>query len=161
MSCSTLHVPGPTFDKRRPAARPHTHRIAAPDDIAQSERLARRWFSLVEHRQFGQLGEYVHPEVVLVSKIRPGIVVEGREAFLRFVEETLAESLHDAATSTFRALDDERIVVEGRLRWMDEEHVLRDDDVTWAMSFDGGLLRVMASARTAVEAESVLSRSAQ
>lgn len=126
--------------------------------MVESERLARRWFSLVERRAFEQLGDLVHPSVVLVSKIRPGLVVEGKDAFVRFVEETLAQSLHEALATTYRPLDEEQVVVEGRIRWMDDEHVLRDDPVTWAMAFEEGLLTRFISARSLVEAEAVLVR---
>lgn len=137
----------------------HTPHISdAPSDSPQSERLARRWFSLVEHRAFDQLDDLVHPSIVLVSKIRPGLSLEGKEAFLRFVREELSDSLHEAVTTTYRALDDERVVVEGRIRWVDEDRVLRDDPVTWAIGFEDGLLRQFVAVRNQVEAESVLAR---
>ena len=136
----------------------HTPRIPRQGDILESERLARRWFSLVEHGAFDQLGDLVHPSIVVVSKIRPGLVVEGKDAFLSFVQETLANALYEAATSAYRALDADRIVIEGRIRWMDEQRVLRDDPVTWALAFEEGLLRLFVSAKTAVEAETLLLR---
>jgi hypothetical protein len=126
--------------------------------MLDSERLARRWFSLVERRSFEQLADLAHPAIVVVSKVRPGLVVEGKPAFARFVEETLGPTLHDAIASRYRPLDEERIVVEGRIRWMDEEHVLRDDPVMWAMSFEDGLLIRFVAARSLVEAEATLAR---
>lgn len=121
-----------------------------------SERLARHWWALVSERAFDQLGELVHDDVVLVSKIQPGLVLEGRSDVVRFVEERLADSLYEATTSAYRPLDDERIVVEGRIRWIDDERVIRDDPVTWAMEFRDGLLVRFVPARTLVEAESIL-----
>ena len=56
-------------------------------------------------------------------------------------------------------LDGERVVVEGRMRWIDEDRVIRDDPVLWAMEFEDGLLRRFLPARTAVEAETLLSTS--
>jgi hypothetical protein len=56
----------------------------------------------------------------------------------------------------FRPLDDERIVVEGRMRWMDEERILRDDPVIWALEFREGRLRRSMSAQTVLEAEALL-----
>lgn len=126
--------------------------------MIESERLARRWFSIVERRAFEQLPDLVHPSIVLVSKVRPGLVVEGKQAFGRFVEETLMQSLHEAVASSYRPLDDQRIVVEGRIRWMDDDHVLRDDPVTWAMAFEDGLLARFASVRSLVEAKATLTR---
>ncbi len=111
---------------------------------------------MIAEREFAELGALVHPSVVLVSKIRPGVVVEGRDDFVAFVQGTLAESLHDSVTMSFRPLDDERIIVEGRIRWIDDDRVIRDDPVTWAMEFRDGLLLRFVPARTAVEAETIL-----
>jgi hypothetical protein len=121
-----------------------------------SERVARRWWALVGERAFDQLVELLHDEVVVVSKIQPGAVLEGRDEVVRWIEGTLADSLYEAPTTGYLPLDDERIVVEGRLRWIDEERVIRDDPVTWAMEFRDGLLVRLAPARTQVEAETIL-----
>jgi hypothetical protein len=125
-------------------------------EMQASERLARHWWALVAERAFDQLGELLHDEVVTVSKIQPGVVLEGRGEVTRFVQETLADSLYEATTSAFHPLDDERIVVEGRIRWIDEDRVIRDDPVTWAMEFRDGLLVRLIPARTQVEAETML-----
>ena len=127
----------------------------APETLL-SERLARHWFSVVEERAFDQLGELVDPSIVLVSKVRPGLVVEGRDDFIRFVQDTLANSLYEAVASSFHSLDDDRVVVEGRIRWIDDDRVIRDDPVTWAIEFRDGLLVRFVSARTLVEAETIL-----
>ena len=124
--------------------------------IPESERLARRVFSVVEERSADQLGELVHPSITLVSIVRPGVVVEGKDDFVRFVQDTLANSLYQVAVSTYQALDDDRIVVEGRIRWIDDDRVIRDDPVTWAMEFRDGLLLRAIPARTLVEAETIL-----
>jgi hypothetical protein len=126
------------------------------EETRGSERLARRWWALVDQRAFDQLGELLHDEVVVVSKIQPGVVLEGRDEVLRFVAETLADSLYEATTSEYLPLDEERIVVEGRVRWIDDERVIRDDPVTWAMEFRDGLLVRFVPARTQVEAETIL-----
>jgi hypothetical protein len=124
--------------------------------VRASERLARHWWALVNERAFDQLGDLVHEDVVLVSKMQPGVVLEGRSEVVRFVRETLANSLYEATTSAYHPIDDERIVVEGRIRWIDEERVIRDDPVTWAMEFRDGLLVRFVPARTQVEAETIL-----
>ena len=59
-------------------------------------------------------------------------------------------------SSAYQALDDDRVVVEGRIRWIDEDRVIRDDPVTWAMEFRDGLLVRFIPARTLVEAETIL-----
>lgn len=121
-----------------------------------SERLARRWWAVVDQRAFDRLGELVHDDVVLVSKIQPGVVLEGRDELMRYLEETIVESLYEATTSAYLPIDEERIVVEGRVRWIDEERVIRDNPVTWAMEFRDGLLVRIVPARTQVEAETIL-----
>jgi hypothetical protein len=121
-----------------------------------SERVARRWWALVAERAFDQLVELLHDDVVVVSKIQPGAVLEGRDEVAHWIEGTLADSLYEAITTEYLPLDDERIVVEGRLRWIDEERVIRDDPVTWAMEFRDGLLARLVPARTQVEAETIL-----
>ena len=125
-------------------------------EVPASERLARRWFELVEQGALDQLVEFVHPDVVIVSKVRTGLVVEGREDFARFVEETLTRSLYDAAADVYRPLDERCVVVEGRLRWIDDEQVMRDDPVTWALEFEDDLLVRFVPARTPLEAETIL-----
>jgi hypothetical protein len=113
----------------------------------------------VEERDFDQLGGLVDPAVVVVSKVSPGLVVEGREAFVQFAQSTLADRLYEAVASSFQPIDDERIVVEGRIRWIDDDRVIRDDPVTWAMEFRDGLLTRLVPARTLVEAETILGSS--
>ena len=93
---------------------------------------------------------------MLVSKVRPGLVVEGKDDFVSFVQDTLADSLYEAVVSSYHALDDDRVVVEGRVRWIDDDRVIRDDPVMWAMEFRDGLLVRFAPARTLVEAETIL-----
>jgi hypothetical protein len=98
----------------------------------------------------------VHEDVVVVSKMRPGLVLEGKREVVKYVVEMLAGSLYEATTTEFLPIDEDRIVVEGRIRWIDEDRVIRDDPVTWAMEFRDGLLMRFIPARTQVEAETIL-----
>ena len=125
-------------------------------DIIESERLARRWWAVVSERAFDQLGDLVHDDVVMVSKMRPGLVLEGRREVLQHMQETLADNLYEATTTAYLPVDEHRIVVEGRIRWIDDERVIRDDPVTWAMEFRDDLLTRFIPARTQVEAETML-----
>jgi hypothetical protein len=93
--------------------------------------------------------------VELVSKIRPGTAVHGRAEVTRFIDE-IAPSLYEAATEVFTPLDDERIVVQGRVRWIDDERVIRDDPAVWAMEFRDELLLRFVAARSVLEAEAIL-----
>jgi ketosteroid isomerase-like protein len=145
------------------AALARTHKLPrierADSDDFESARLARRWFAAVQERTFEHLGDLVHDDVVLVSKLRPGHVVEGKTDFLRFVEEYLGPSLYEATADSYEPVDDQRIVVEGRLRWIDDDRVIRDDPVTWAMTFRDGLLSHFIPARSRAEAATILDRS--
>ena len=134
----------------------HTPRIPNTDHIHESEKLARRFFSIVERRAFDELPEAVHDDVTVVSKVRPGQVFEGKDAVVRFVQDTLADSLYEAPTTIYLPIDDSRVVVEGRLRWIDDDRVIRDDPVTWAVEFRDDLLLRLIPARTLVEAETIL-----
>lgn len=98
----------------------------------------------------------MHDDIVLVSKIRPGLVLEGKREVVQHVQDELAERLYEATTSAFLPVDEDRIVVEGRIRWIDDERVIRDDPVTWGMEFRSGLLTRFIPARTQVEAETIL-----
>ncbi|HEY7732104.1 MAG TPA: nuclear transport factor 2 family protein [Gaiellaceae bacterium] len=130
----------------------------AAAEVVESERLARRWFALVEQRSFDQLKQLVHDDVVIVSKVQAGRVVEGREAVAGFFEEALAVNLYESVTEVFAPLDESRVIVEGRLRWIDDDRVIRDDPVVWALEFRDGLLLRFVPARTAVEAEAILAQ---
>jgi hypothetical protein len=100
--------------------------------------------------------ELLHPEVELVLKTtRPGDVLRGRADVQRFVEE-ISEGFFETVAEVFRPVDDARIVVEGRIRWVDDERVLRDDPMVWALEFRDGLLYRSSPAHTVLEAESML-----
>jgi ketosteroid isomerase-like protein len=129
---------------------------ASSPDLPDSERLARRWFATVASGDFEELPELVHEDVELVSKVRAGTVVEGRDDVAQFIQESIAPNLYDAVTEVFTPLDDERVVVEGRLRWIDDERVIRDDPVVWAMEFRDGLLLRFVPTRSVFEAETIL-----
>jgi SnoaL-like domain len=124
--------------------------------VATSERLARRWFALVQQGAFEQLGALVHEDIQMHSKLRPGLVIEGREAVTRFMQEIVAASLYEVVPDVYTPLDDERVIVEGRMRWIDEERVIRDDPVVWAMEFRDELMLRFVPARSAIEAETIL-----
>jgi hypothetical protein len=98
----------------------------------------------------------VHEDIHVVSKVRPGVVLEGREPVAHFIRETVATSVYEVVREVITPLDDERVVVEGRMRWIDEERVIRDDPVVWAMEFRDELLLRCVPARSAIEAESIL-----
>jgi hypothetical protein len=123
---------------------------------AASERLARRYFELFRHGETERLIELLHPEVeILLKTSRTGEVLRGREAVGTFLNE-VAGRFYESLPEVFRPLDDERVVVEGRMRWMDEERILRDDPMIWALEFRDGLLWRSTPAQTVLEAEAML-----
>jgi hypothetical protein len=125
--------------------------------VPESERLARRLFALHQQGERAKMLELVHPEVECVlMTIRPGEVLRGRqeaEAFLEEISDEFVELVAEECTP----LDDERVVVEGRRRWIDEDRVLRDDPMILAMLFRDGLLWRSTPAQSVVEAEAILS----
>ena len=98
----------------------------------------------------------MHPDAELVSKLRPGTTVHGRDDIARFVEEAVAPNLYEISVDVTTVLDETRVVVEGRIRWIDDERVIRDDPVIWAMEFREDLLYRFIAVRTVLEAEAVL-----
>lgn len=129
--------------------------------MATSERLARRWFATIQRGAYDELDELVHDDVELSSKLRPGTTVHGRSDVARFIETEVAPNLFEASTEVFTPLDDDRVIVEGRVRWIDDERVIRDDPVIWAVAFRDGLLLRFLAARTLIEAEAALGRPAE
>ena len=131
-------------------------RVSSERDNLGSEQLARRIFSTLEERAFDRLGDLLHDDVVVVSKLRPDVVMEGKDEVVRFIQEALPDNFYDAAPTAYAPIDDARVVVEGRLRWIDDDRVIRDDQVMWAMEFRDGLLYRYFPARTRIEAETIL-----
>ena len=140
----------------RRSSRGDTSAISGTPDPPSSERLARRWFAAVTRGAFDELPGLLHEDVELVSKIRTGTVVHGREDAARFIADAVAPSLYEAAVELYTPLDDERVIVEGRLRWIDEDRVIRDDPVVWALEFRDELLLRFVAARSTLDAEAVL-----
>jgi ketosteroid isomerase-like protein len=126
--------------------------------VRESERLARRYFALYARGETERLLELVHPDVELVLKSAGGEVLCGRDAVAAFVDET-AGRFHETHPDVFRPVDDERVVVEGRMRWMNEDRILRDDPVILALEFRDGLLFRSTPAQSVLEAQAMLSAS--
>ncbi len=98
----------------------------------------------------------MHPDIELVLKTtRPGEVLRGRTAVVAFAREQ-SDRLFETNAEVFEPLDETRIVVEGRIRWLDEERVLRDDPIVWALEFSDGLLRRSTPAHSVMEAKMIL-----
>ncbi len=123
----------------------------------ESETLARLYFSVVCAGELGRAVELMHPDVELALETRADEVLCGRDAVLRFVEEaSLTRGVYQATAVAYRPLDEERVIVEGRMRWMDEDRILRDDPVVWALEFRDGLLRRSTPTHSVAEARALL-----
>jgi hypothetical protein len=104
--------------------------------------------------------ELVHPEIEMVVKTtRPGEVLRGREAVVAFVADEIGDRFYETHAEVFRPVDDSRIVVEGRIRWMDDQRVLRDDPMILALEFRDGRLWRSTYTHSVLEAEALLSGS--
>ncbi len=123
--------------------------------MPDSERLARRYFALFGSGLTEDLLEIVHPEIELALRTRPGTVLRGRDEVAAFVREISGRSYQTVAW-VYTPVDESRIVVEGRIQWTDDERVLRDDPVIWALEFCDGMLLRSTTAQTVLEAESVI-----
>jgi ketosteroid isomerase-like protein len=130
--------------------------LIADERGTESERLARRYFALFEEGDLTQLLELMHPDIELVVKsTRPGEVLRGRAAVAALAREQI-ERLFESTAEVFEPLDETRIVVEGRVRWLDDQRVLRDDPMVWALEFSDGLLRRSTPAHSVLEAKMIL-----
>ena len=128
-------------------------------DRLESERLARRWFAAV--REAGSTISATSFTMTSFSSPSCDPASSSKEGGLRPLRrgEPRPEPLRGYGR-LFQPIDDERVVVEGRMRWIDDDRVIRDDPVIWAMEFRDGLLARFVPARTRVEAETILGRSA-
>jgi hypothetical protein len=124
----------------------------------ESEHLARRYFELFNARSIGRLAELIHPDVVLeLQAVDVGRVLRGRRELLRFFEEHFARRRWDAFAHAFHALDERKVIVEGRVCWIDDDRVLRDSPRVWALEFCDGLLLRSIPARSVDDAFALLS----
>jgi hypothetical protein len=88
--------------------------------------------------------------------VQPGTLLRGREEIVDFLEHELARRLWETVVHVCTPIDETRIVVEGRVRWTDDERVMRDEARVWGLEFRDGLLLRSIPARSPVEAEALL-----
>jgi ketosteroid isomerase-like protein len=121
------------------------------------ERLAQAYFALAREGDVPRLLELLDPEVHITLKTRGGRVLRGRDEVAAYLEEVAETRLvFETTEERYHVVDDDRVIVEGRVRWMDEERVLRDDPVTWALEFRNGLLLRSTPTRSVGEAQAIL-----
>jgi hypothetical protein len=124
----------------------------------ESERLARLWFEAGRDPDFPRrLKELLHPEIAVALKTEDGEWLRGADAVAGFLDRRAGAPVYEATDEVYHPLDEDRVVVEGRLRWMEErDRTLRDDVAIWAMEFRDGLLYRSIAVRSVAEAEAVL-----
>jgi hypothetical protein len=103
------------------------------------------------------LRDVLHPDAVIeLMAVQPGAHLSGRDEIIAVLEQEFSQRLWETVVHVYTAIDESRIVVEGRIRWMDDERVLRDEARVWGLEFRDGLLLRSVPARSAVEAEALL-----
>jgi ketosteroid isomerase-like protein len=131
--------------------------MAAGVSRPAGERLARVYFALAREGDVPRLLELLDPDVQITLKTRGGRVLRGRDEVAAYLEEVAETRLvFETTEERYHVVDDDRVIVEGRVRWMDEERVLRDDPVTWALEFRNGLLLRSTPTRSVGEAQAIL-----
>jgi SnoaL-like domain len=129
----------------------------ARSDLA-SEHHARRYFELFNAHSREGLAELVHPDVVLeLQAVEFGRVLRGRDELMAFFAEQWSRRRWDAVVHLIQAVEEDKAIVQGRVRWIDDEHVLRDDSRVWALQFRDGLLLRSIPAGSIAEAQARLS----
>jgi hypothetical protein len=104
-----------------------------------------------------ELRDVLHPEAVIeLQAVQPGAHLRGRDEIVAFLEQEFARRLWETVVHVCTPIDESRVIAEGRIRWMDDERVMRDEARVWGLEFRNGLLLHSVPARSAVEAEALL-----
>jgi hypothetical protein len=154
--------------RRRPRTRPLVLEILpaiagnATDSSDGLERLARRYFELFHAETLPELRDVLHPDALIeLQAVQPGVHLHGRDEIVAVLEQEFSQRLWETVVHVCTPIDESRIVAEGRIRWMDDERVMRDEARVWGLEFRDGLLLRSVPARNAVEAEALLSAAPQ
>jgi ketosteroid isomerase-like protein len=108
-------------------------------DAASS--LARRFFALLEAKDYGGLDAFLHPDVVFAPTMFPGRLYEGREEVLRgFYELVFSLPSYRPEASTFSDLTPDSVLVAGRIHFVDDRGSLHDKSAFWVLTFSDGQL---------------------
>lgn len=123
----------------------------------ESERLARLCFDAGRDPDFPRrFKELLHPDVAVSLKTLAGEWLRGADAVGDLLDQRAGSALFEALDERYHPLDEQRVVVEGRLRWTDQQRTLRDDPAVWAIEFREGLLYRSIATRSVAEAEALL-----
>lgn len=132
--------------------------MADERSAAASELLAREYFTLAGEGGNPRMLEIMHPDVeIVLRKLGGPRTLKGKDEVAGFLDELPTMfAVYQSVAEEFQPVDDERVVVEGRMRWMDKDRVLRDDSMVWALEFRDGLLFRSTPARSVSEAHALL-----
>ena len=114
-------------------------RVFTEARVMDSERLARQLFQRSERGEQEENVPALHPEAELVPSHDPSSVVS-RDDFVAHLASGDAPRAVDAVGHVYRPLDDERIIVEGRVRIRQPQGGFADRPMVWALIFRDGLL---------------------
>ena len=105
----------------------------------ESERLARAVFSATAHGELAKTLPLIHPDAVIVPGAETSTVVSRADLVEHLASQSKLPVL-DSVAHTYTPLDDERIIVEGRVRVRLENGGFSDHAMVWGMVFRDGLL---------------------
>jgi hypothetical protein len=108
----------------------------------EASALARRFFALLEAKDFDGLDAFLHPEVIFAPTMFPGRVYEGHDDVLQgFYEIVFSLPAYRPEASRFTELSPSAVLVDGRIHFVDDRGSLHDKSAFWVLTFaDGQLL---------------------
>jgi hypothetical protein len=126
--------------------------------VLESERLARQLFDRSQRGDQADSVPALHPEAEIAPSYDPSSVVS-RDDFVAHLQSGDEPRVVDATGHVYRPLDDERIIVEGRVR-VRQENGFADRSIVWALVFRDGLLYRSWAVKNVAQAETRLGKSA-
>jgi len=115
--------------------------------------LARRFFALLESKDYAGLDAFLHPDVVFAPAMFPGRVYRGHDEVLQgFYELVFSLPAYRPEASRFNELAPDAVLVDGRIHFVDERGSLHDKSAFWVMTFGGDQLLSLRGKGSRVEA---------
>ena len=103
--------------------------------------LARRFFELLESKDYGGLDAFLHPDVVFAPAMFPGRLYEGHDEVLQgFYELVFSLPAYRPEASRCTELSPDSVLVDGRIHFVDERGSLHDKSAFWVLTFSGDRL---------------------
>lgn len=103
--------------------------------------LARRFFALLESKDYDGLDAFLHPDVVFAPTMFPGRLYEGHDEVLQsFYELVFSLPAYRPEASRITDLAPDAVLVDGRIHFVDERGSLHDKSAFWVLTFSGDQL---------------------